>query len=118
MSVINEPTTVAVAVRRENKTWQVRWMNVQIFDGLTRFHVTSIRPGAKANLVDLSSLWGNGQCSCRDFSVRRMKKINEWTPSTRNPSDETRCFHIMGARVLLGLTIVDGYLAKLKLKED
>ena len=50
----------------------------------------------EAHLVDLLGENGNGECSCKDFQIRRRPKLREGHASSRF----TRCKHIDLARDL------------------
>ncbi len=59
-------------------------------------------------LVDLSEHKGNGECSCTDFSTRRLPILNRTGKIVQYGKPEaTRCKHINACLVELGSLVLD-----------
>lgn len=72
-----------------------RWQPspVEDFDHPTRFLVKSLSRPAERHLVDLSAHFGNGECSCEDFTMKKLKRLKMGEPM----SSRTICKHIEAA---------------------
>ncbi len=108
---MSQTRRIAVPVQQKSG-WKIHWMDVTPFDGLTRYHVTTVRAGAKGYLVDLESYWGNGQCGCMFYCTTHEPVVSRWTPSQREPGNATRCRHLLAARLYLGEDLVTELLNK------
>lgn len=82
-------------------------MKIRMYDSITRFFVQSEKNPEIENLVDLTALDLNGECSCEDF---RMVKL----PNLRNKTGSTQCKHLMAAREFFAYSA----LAMIKKGED
>ena len=82
-------------------------MIIETKDKLT-YHVQSeSKPGAH-HLVDLDANNGNGECSCEDFTCRKMIKLKETGKIVMyGQPQSTRCKHIHGCLAHLGSTVMD-----------
>ena len=76
-------------------------MAIYPYDNMLRFRVTSENEPGKAYLVDLTSYWCNGQCSCEDFQFRHEPLLSrKYYDSGQDSSkiDTFRCKHIRAVR--------------------
>jgi hypothetical protein len=77
----------------------------QKYDSPTRFLLPSSKKG-EVHLVDLTAYNYNGECSCEDFTCKRVVKIREKGTDGNN----TRCKHIIYVRDCL----VDVFISALE----
>ena len=82
-------------------------MIIETKDKLT-YHVQSESKSGDYHLVDLDANNGNGECSCHDFSCRKMLKFKETGRIVMyGEPDSTRCKHIYACLAHLGSTVID-----------
>lgn len=77
----------------------VSWVGDGLFVLLVRGNLHEYR-------VDLEELHGNGWCGCEDFEKNRLPKLK----AGERVSDETRCKHLVAARIVVGLRLLDHVL--------
>lgn len=82
-------------------------MKIRMYDSITRFFVQSETDPEVENLVDLTALNLNGECSCEDFRMVKM-------PNLKKGSGSTQCKHLMAAREFFAYSA----LAMIKKEED
>ena len=73
-----------------------------------RYYVGSRSRQAVQHIVDLSALYGNGQCSCEAFCFKAAKRL----ATGEVPSEQTECRHIREAKRYLALTVVRRAIAR------
>ncbi len=73
-----------------------------------RYYVGSTSRRAVWHVVDLSALYGNGQCSCEAFNYKAAKRL----ASGEVPSEQTECRHIREAKRFLALTVIRRAIAR------
>lgn len=66
-----------------------------------RFFVDSERPGKPPYLVDLDSYDGNGECRCKNFTVKCEPQAKAQLTLPKNQRWPMRCKHIKWAREYL-----------------
>ena len=79
------------------------------YDHPLRYLVKASSLEGSVYLVDLGDFDGNGSCTCRDFEIRRKKRLKEG--AKRGPA--TQCKHIATARK----TFCDDMIAAVKEEE-
>ena len=76
-------------------------MRIYPFDNQMRWRVTSESETGKEYIVDLTSYWCNGQCSCEDFQYRHEPLLTRGYYDKGQDSrsiDLYRCKHIRAVR--------------------
>ena len=71
------------------------------------------KPGTKYR-VDLECFYGNGQCDCKDWQIRRRDGLDRYTSKNRPDGGDLwthRCKHIRAALGFWGLVLHYAYLA-------
>jgi len=76
-------------------------MRIDPYDNMMRWRVSSETEPGKAYIVDLTSYWHNGQCTCEDFTFRHEPLLSRKYYDRGQDSkwiDHYRCKHIRAVR--------------------
>lgn len=80
-------------------------MSARLYDSPFRWLISSKSRVGEHHLVDLQANSGHGECSCEDFQIIRIKRIE----AGEVRSLRTKCKHIQEAREALAVWIIDRF---------